>query len=178
MNFVGSMENDLSFVAPEGVYTVAEELIHVPNGLSLFPTAVAPVLVRFPARQPGPSPAFANLLGTRPRDRDDATNSDPGDPDDSSTPDSAPDLFAHPAKKRSTARPRHNIKTSSSTFITRIQTAEGLSRTLQAKQGDATFLFYNLGKTFVWVEASVKSQVRPPQLVHATHRSLQSRNHC
>ena len=125
------MENDLSFVAPEGVYTVAEELIHVPNGVSLFPTAVAPVLVRFSARQPGPSPAFANLLCTRPRDRDDATNSDPGDPDDSSTPDSAPDLFAHPAKKRSTARPRHNIKTSSSTFITRIQTAEGLSRTLR-----------------------------------------------
>ena len=96
------MENNLSFVAPEGVYTVAEELIHVPNVLSLFPTAVAPVLVRFPARQPGPSPAFTVLLGTRPRDCDDATNSDPGHPDDSSTPDPAPDLFAHPAKKRST----------------------------------------------------------------------------
>ncbi|KAF8727529.1 hypothetical protein AX14_007317 [Amanita brunnescens Koide BX004] len=151
------MENDLSFVAPEGVYTVSEELIHALNVPSPFPTAVSPVLVHFPARQPGPPPAFANLLGARPRG-DDGTNSDPGDRDDSSTPDSAPDLFAHPAKKRSTARPRHSIKSSSSTFITRIQTAEGLSRTLQSKQGDATFLFYNLIKTFVWVEAGTKSR--------------------
>ncbi|KAF8349185.1 WD40-repeat-containing domain protein [Amanita rubescens] len=152
------METDLSFVAPEGVYTVAEELIYPPNALPVFPTNIASVAVRFPARQQGPTPAFAQLLGARPRDRDDATNSDLGDQDDSSTPDSAPDLFAHPAKKRSTARPRHNIKTSSSTFITRIQTAEGLSRTLQSKQGDATFIFYNLAKCFIWVEAGTKSK--------------------
>ena len=160
------METDLSFVAPEGVYTVAEELIYPPNALPLFPTSIASVAVRFPARQQGTTPAFAQLLGARPRDRDDAgTNSDLGDPDDASTPDSAPDLFAHPAKKRSTARPRHNIKNSSSTFITRIQTAEGLSKTLQSKQGDATFIFYNLAKCFVWVEAGAKSKVRS-YLVH------------
>ena len=91
------------------------------------------------------------------------------------TSDSAPDLLAHQeAFHRQT---KAYIKTSSSTFITRIQTAEGLSKTLQTNQEDATFLFY-LDTTFVWVDAGVKYKVSPTQLLHVTRRSLQSKNRC
>ena len=174
------MENDLSFVAPEGVYTITEE--HKTTvaqnqaanaGPSLYPTKVASVLVRFPAtKASGPPAALAQLLGAArsPREHDDgASLSSSETPDDStsSTPDhtasSVPEahtLFAHNSgKKRSNARPRHNIKTSSSTFITRIQTIEGLTRTLQSKQGEVTFLFYNLAKSYLWIEAGSKSRV-------------------
>lgn len=62
-------------------------------------------------------------------------------------------------KKKSIARPKHNIRTTSSTFITRIQSSEGLTKTLAAKQGDVTFLFYNNSKSFSWVEAGSKAKV-------------------
>jgi hypothetical protein len=66
-------------------------------------------------------------------------------------------------KKKGVARPKHNIRTTSSTFITRIQSSEGLTKTLAAKQGDVTFLFYNNSKSFSWVEAGSKAKVcRPP----------------
>ncbi|KAH7909930.1 WD40 repeat-like protein [Hygrophoropsis aurantiaca] len=70
-------------------------------------------------------------------------------------------LFSHPTisnKKKSNTRPKHNMRTTSSTFITRVQSVEGLSRTLQAKQGETTFLFYNTGKSFLWIELGSKSK--------------------
>ncbi|KAF8637423.1 hypothetical protein AX17_002918 [Amanita inopinata Kibby_2008] len=186
-----TMENDFSFVAPEGVYTVTEE--HkttnaqnqaVSAGPSVYPTKVSTVVVRFPlVKHSGTPAAFAQLLGGAKevkkdrafREREDGVSLSSSDtPDDSehhtsSTQEQIPSsvspethtLFAHPqtaGKKRSSARPRHNIKTSSSTFITRIQTAEGLNKTLQSKQGDTTFLFYNLAKSYLWVEAGAKSK--------------------
>ncbi|KAJ3507274.1 hypothetical protein NLJ89_g6395 [Agrocybe chaxingu] len=64
-----------------------------------------------------------------------------------------PTLFSRPlpaaGRKKPAARPRNNMKTTSSTFITRIQTAEGLTKTLGSKQGDVTFMFYNMAKSFV-----------------------------
>jgi hypothetical protein len=75
-------------------------------------------------------------------------------------------LFSHPSisagKKKSTmSRPKHNMRTTSSTFITRLQSIEGLSKTLSSKQGEVTFLFYNTGKAFLWVEVGNKTKVRP-----------------
>lgn len=181
------MESDFSFVAPEGVYTVTEEHkpsvqnLAANAGPIVYPTKVTSVHIHFPATKQGSAPAtFAQLLGAAKdakrdknhKERDDGVSLSSVDtPDDStsSTPDNATSstpaeahaLFAHPhnsGKKRSDARPRHNIKTSSSTFITRIQTTEGLTKTLQSKQGDATFLFYNLAKSYAWIEAGSKSK--------------------
>ncbi|KAH7923482.1 WD40 repeat-like protein [Leucogyrophana mollusca] len=95
-----------------------------------------------------------------------------GSPSDLATANSPPDssmqtpepphkLFSHPSistKKKSAARPKHNMRTTSSTFITRMQSAEGLSKALQAKQGETTFLFYNTGKTFLWIELGSKAK--------------------
>lgn len=73
-----------------------------------------------------------------------------------------PTLFSStsaPGKKKSISRPKHNIRTTSSSFVTRLQTAEGLSKTLQSKAGDSTFVFYNAAKSFFWTEAGVKAKV-------------------
>ncbi|KAG6336319.1 hypothetical protein ID866_2768 [Astraeus odoratus] len=70
-------------------------------------------------------------------------------------------LFAHPSgagKKKATARPKHNMRTTSSTFLTRVQTIEGLNKILSNKHGDVTFLFYNYSKAFFWVEVGSKSK--------------------
>jgi hypothetical protein len=71
-------------------------------------------------------------------------------------------LFAPPApgKKKHVSKPKHSIRTTSSTFITRLQSAEGLTKILQSKQGECTFLFYNLAKSFFWVEVGFKTKVR------------------
>ena len=185
------MENDFSFVAPEGVYTVTEEhkptatpLLNQPPNLapSFYSIKVSSVVVRFPPTKPSVPPAFAQLLGAAkevkkdksPKEREDGgslSSSEPPDDSTSSSPgntsSSAPEahtLFAHPhppnsSKKRANTRPRHSIKTSSSTFITRIQNAEGLTKTLQSKQGDTTFIFFNLAKSYLWMEAGSKSKV-------------------
>lgn len=62
-------------------------------------------------------------------------------------------------KRKQSAKPKHGMRGTSSTFITRIQTMEGLSKYLQSKQGEVTYLFYNLGKHFVWIEAGSKAKV-------------------
>ncbi|KAH9945801.1 WD40 repeat-like protein [Epithele typhae] len=201
------MENDMTFVAPEGVYSVTEE--HKPSPVAqhtiaaapiLYPTKVTAVQVRFPASKATVSPGFSQLLGggreregkkekererekekmlssmpsTREQDGNSVSSSDDiddGTPEASSTP--APDTtastpithdqlnspFSHApgaGKRKSTPRPKHNMRTTSSTFITRLQNADNLSKSLAGKQGDTTFMFYNSAKTFVWTEAGAK----------------------
>jgi hypothetical protein len=68
------------------------------------------------------------------------------------------------AKRKIVSRPKHSIRTTSSSFVTRLQTAEGLTRTLANKQGDVTFMFYNALKSFFWTEVGVKAKVCPPVL--------------
>ena len=65
------------------------------------------------------------------------------------------------AKRKTVSRPKHSIRTTSSSFVTRLQTAEGLTRTLGNKQGDVTFMFYNALKSFFWTEVGVKAKVCP-----------------
>ena len=188
------MENDSTFVAPEGVYSVTDE--HKPNqqqntamsiGTPVYPAKVSTVVVRFPATKQGNAPGFASLLGGKSeskkdksekasKDREDGVSLSSSDtPDESDPPPPSSQehvtntsqshtLFSQSSstasgKKKVATRPKHNIRTTSSTFITRIQTAEGLTRTLQSKQGDVTFLFYNLAKSFVWIEAGSKAKV-------------------
>lgn len=75
------------FFALEDVYTVTdqEEPIYPPDAVPLFPTTIAAVAVRFPAK--ASRLRLNSRLGSR-----------------------------HPAKKRSTARPRHNIHHSYSDY--------------------------------------------------------------
>jgi hypothetical protein len=158
----------------------------VPN---LYPTRLSFVTVRFPATKPPSAPGFAQLLGgnkeskkeTRPKEREDGASLSSSDTPEEvyppeqnivSTPDGNPaspsvssephTLFSHPgAHGKKKSRPKHSIRTTSSTFITRMQNAEGWAKLLQSKQGDTTFWFYNVAKTFFWVEAGSKARVRP-----------------
>ncbi|KAF9019379.1 hypothetical protein BDZ89DRAFT_1116762 [Hymenopellis radicata] len=131
--------------------------VNVP--LAPYPTRVSSVVVRYPpSKAPGGAPGFAQLLNVGSKDksksRDDGisqSSSDTADDEGSPALDVSPSiephsLFAHapagPAKKR-VVRPKQNIRTTSSTFITRIQTAEGSAKALNAKQGDTTFLAFS-----------------------------------
>ncbi|GLB34713.1 putative WD domain, G-beta repeat [Lyophyllum shimeji] len=186
------MDNESTFVAPEGVYTVTDEHkpplnLSVYGGPAVYPTKVASVVIKFPATKQGGPSGFVQLLGgnkdtkkdrlSAPKEREDGASLSSSDtPDEGDQPTSTQEhgpanasvtqephtLFspnpAAPGRKRPASRPKHNIRTTSSTFITRIQTAEGLTKTLQSKQGDTTFLFYNLAKSWLWVEAGSKAK--------------------
>ena len=191
-----AMENDSTFVAPEGVYSVTDEHKQTQTqsyamniGAHIYPSRVSTAIVRFPAPKQGSAPGFAQLLGgggksepkkdraVNSKDREDGVSLSSSDTPDESDPQPTQELaagsstyephtlFSHPAsaKKKTTARPKHNIRTTSSSFITRTQIVEGLSKALQSKQGDVTFLFYNIAKTFAWIEAGSKSKV-PSQI--------------
>ena len=207
------MENESTFVAPEGVYSVTED--HKPppvqphslnNPPILYPTKLSTVTIRFPPIKPVNAPGFAQLLvgskdskkeNPKPpnsKERDDGASLSSSDTlEDGAVPEPLPqdstsatpaistephNLFSNPAvagKKK--LRPKHNIRTTSSTFITRMQSAEGLTKLLQSKQGDFTFWFYNLAKSFLWMEAGAKSKVRAGLAVfHAPH-TVHTRNH-
>lgn len=193
------MENDSTFVAPEGVYSVTDEhkqtqaQSYAMNiGTPLYPSRVSSAIIRFPTSKQGSAPGFVHLLGgggkselkkdraVNSKDREDGVSLSSSDTPDESDPRPPPPsqepaagsstyephtLFSHPAsaKKKTIARPKHNIRTTSSTFITRTHTIEGLSRALQSKQGDVTFLFYNVAKSFAWIEAGSKSKVVSPK---------------
>lgn len=197
------MENESTFVAPEGVYSVTEEHkpsllgVHTANALPhLHPTKLASVVIKFPALKPGNNQGLAQLLGgNREKEpkkggppskdqRDDGLSVSSSDtPDDIPMPGSPElpnippgDAVASPAiphentifsqtavtagKKKTAVRPKHNMRTTSSTFITRLQNADYLNRILQSKSGETTFLFYNTAKSFIWTEAGSKPKVR------------------
>lgn len=173
-------ESDSTFVAPEGVYTVTEEYKPAPAHLHpvtantpIHPTRLSTITVRFPAIKPGGAPGFAQLLGgnkeaKKDRGQDGNSVSSSETPEDSIpspevtgqdsvSPTDIPSLFSPTGpKKKGASRPKHNLRTTSSTFISRLQSAEGLAKTLQSKQGDTTFLFYNSVKSFLWVEVGSK----------------------
>lgn len=192
------MENDSTFVAPEGVYSLTDE--HKPNhaqgivssaGPHLYPSRISSVIVRYPAtlKQGSGTQGLAQLLGgggnksdqkkdkaeKATKDRDDGVSLSSSDtPEGSDQPASTSQeqptglssdphtLFSAqptPGKKKSIARPKHNLKTTSSTFITRVQNVEGMTKFLQAKTGDITYLFYNTCKSLIWLEAASKAKV-------------------
>jgi len=220
------MENDSTFVAPEGVYSVIEE--HRPSAInphvtntnvppSPYPTKLSTILVRYPAHNKASgSQAFAQLLGggkekdakkdkgkaddvgkdkdnhLKPpaREREDGaslSSSDTqddvgnGSPDLSAGSPPVPEVPNTPAneqlntifsthsppnaaggKKKASTRPKHSIRTTSSTFVSRVQTAEGLAKHLQSRHGEVTYVFYNHLKSFIWTEVGSKVKVRLP----------------
>lgn len=186
------MENDSTFVAPEGVYSVTDE--HKPNqaqsiaasaGPHLHAAKISTIIIRYPtAKQTGGTQAFAQLLGSvkneqkkekSGKEKEDGNSFSSSDsPEDSELPASSSQentsaiphephtLFSAQSlagKKKVAARPKHNLKTTSSAFITRIQNAEGMTKLLQSKTGDVTFIFYNMAKSLVWIEAGSKAKV-------------------
>jgi catabolite repression protein CreC len=189
------MENDSTFVAPEGVYSVTEEhkpTAHTINAVpTLYPTRLSTAVIRFPATKSA-AQGLAQLLGgggsrdkegkkdkerekdklLRPEDasisssdtEDSPLQSNP-DASTSISPESATQTLFSPtrpsvgSRRRTATRPKHNMRTTSSTFITRLHTVEGLGRVLQGKTGDITFLFYNSAKSFFWTEAGSKAKV-------------------
>lgn len=180
------MENESTFVAPEGVYSLTEE--HKPALAQstvtpvLFPTKVSSIVVRAPTPKPqsGGPPGLAQLLGGNKdakKDKKDDSHSlsssdtpdeidqlpsaqENGNPATPSLPEQQ-SIFSSGAggRKKQGTRPKHNMRTTSSTFVARIQTGEGWSKTLQSKQGDLTILCYNVAKTFLMVEAGSKAKV-------------------
>ncbi|VDC06671.1 unnamed protein product [Peniophora sp. CBMAI 1063] len=180
------MDNDQTFIAPEGVYSTLEE--HKPTAPThlappaLYPTKLATVHVRFPHSKQ-PAPGLGQLLTTwQPKEKD--KDKGPPAPDGASisssdTPDAeqlnhsddplieppaTPHLFgsaplsAHGSGRRAARPKQHNLRTTSSTFVTRLHGAEGLSKTLGAKAGEVTYLFYNAAKNFYWAELGVKAK--------------------
>lgn len=220
------MENDSTFVAPEGVYSVIEE--HRPSIVNphlantnapppSYPTKLSTILIRYPAQnKTSGSQALAQLLGggkdkdakkdkgkaddaskdkdahlkPPPRDREDGaslsssdTQDDGGNvsPDLSAGSPPVPEVPNTPVnehlntifsthtpskvaggKKKASTRPKHSIRTTSSTFVSRIQTAEGLAKHLQSRQGEVTYVFYNHLKSFIWTEVGSKVKVWLP----------------
>ena len=200
------MENDLTFVAPEGVYSVTED--HKPIPIThnvpapLFPTRLSTITVRFPASKQPAMPGLGQLLGggkdfwkekglTPGPAREDGVSVSSGETPEDATPpdvanpqDPAPStsigsqdqnhgLFGPPAggKRRASSHPKHNMRTTSSTFIARVQAMEGLARTIQSKQGDVTYLFYNSSKSLYWVEVGVKAKVRTVHRLYLSERT-------
>lgn len=190
------MENELTFVAPEGVYSITEDHKPIPaihNGPQpIYPTRLSTITVRFPATKQPAMQGLGQLLGggkdfwkekglapasaakedgvsvSSGETPEDATSPDGGSPQDVTPPTSIPvpdqshGLFSPPAgsKRRASSRPKHNIRTTSSIFVTRVHCMEGLAKALPAKQGEVTFLFYNSAKNFYWVETGMQTKVR------------------
>src|ERR1700720_1882879 len=64
------MENEATFVAPEGVYSITEEYKPLPslvqpvnNAAPIHPSKLSTITIRFPAAKQGGTPGFSQLLG-------------------------------------------------------------------------------------------------------------------
>lgn len=62
-------------------------------------------------------------------------------------------------RKSMASRKMQSIKTTSSSFVTRLQTVEGLNKILGHQTGEATYLFYNSSKSFIWTQVGQKMKV-------------------
>ncbi|KIK58319.1 hypothetical protein GYMLUDRAFT_45534 [Collybiopsis luxurians FD-317 M1] len=149
-----------------------------------FPARVSVITVKYPAGKDKGSggQSFAQLLGGNnskkekekaAKEKEDGTSLSSSDQDEQNDDFAAPSsptahttptpIFSHASKKKPStptkwSKPKNNMKTTSSTFITRTQNAEGFPRILKDREGDVTFFFYNQVKTVLWVEAGSKAR--------------------
>ncbi|KZO90507.1 WD40 repeat-like protein [Calocera viscosa TUFC12733] len=155
------------------------QIVNSPN---LYPSRLTTITVSFPGKQasqglaallrrdkgdsgrqreaeePEPAPAGeeSGSEGSHNNNNNNESDSDPLAASDTQPP--TPGLFSptSPAppggKKKASARTTHNIRSTSSSFVTRIHTTEGLTKHLASKSGDVTFVFYNGAKSFFWYE--------------------------
>ncbi|KAI9443670.1 hypothetical protein BJY52DRAFT_1194594 [Lactarius psammicola] len=185
------MENELTFVAPEGVYSVTED--HKPIPIThnvpapIFPTRLSTITVRFPAPKQPATPGLGQLLGggkdfwkekglTPGPAREDGVSVSSGETPEGRYPARCRDPPAG-SKRRALSHPKHNMRTTSSTFIARVHAMEGLGKTLQSKQGEVTYLFYNCSKNLYWVEAGVKAKEALVRVAFAVHPTCHDVNH-
>jgi len=195
------METAATIVAPEGIYSLTEELKPlqavslIASTPILFPTRVSTVTIKYPSkttaqglsgllsgsRNPQPQPAAAPAAPAA-KETDSAGSSDNINQDDAAGSNGSSgavnasstnnnnnnlhqhSLFAQPTqngKRKAQSRPKHNMKTTSSAFVTRHQSTEGLNRILQAKQGDVTFTIYNSAKSLFWSEVGARAKASP-----------------
>lgn len=89
---------------------------------------------------------------------------------------------SHASKKKPSAatklsKPKHNMKTTSSTFITRTQNAEGFPRSLKDRDSEVTFIFYNQVKSVLWIEAGVKAKEPLSRITFSAFPTCHSINH-
>ena len=192
---MAAIENDATFVSPEGVYSLTEEYkpppIHASTAgaAAAFHSKLTSVTVRFPAPKVGGGQGLTALLGggkeksSKEKEKDRKKGEESGEESDHDTPPgedadlggSADDVQQQQAalfsptglkagpmpggKRKSVSRPKHSIKTTSSSFVTRLHTMEGLSKHLAGKSGDVLFMFHNAGKSFYWMDGSSKVKV-------------------
>lgn len=162
---------------------------NLPSTQQIFPTRLSSVIVNFPQPKSTSAGLTALLGGTMklkdPEKRekrggntgnngyeDSLSSSDQGDeisdptePDATTLAQSTPTSLFSPGpdaigKKKSTRRPKHNIRTTSSSFVTRLQSMENLNKHLSSTTGEVTFIFYNAAKSLFWTELGSKNKVR------------------
>lgn len=176
------IQNDATFVAPEGVYSLTDEIkapISSSPVASQQPTKLSTITVRYP--QQGQKPVTPTVFGTflgaakeKTREKEssyelrrepdktslsssDRTEEDPSNPSNtnSTPPESAlhdrdaPITPTTPAnlnppfslnnygsgltRSKSAAKPKHNMRTTSSSFVTRVHTIENLNKYLAVR---------------------------------------------
>jgi hypothetical protein len=70
-------------------------------------------------------------------------------------------------------KPKNSITKTKSSFVSKIITNEQLPKILAARTSDDTYLFYNVGTSFVWMDAASKPKVcnRPSFFNHHDQNS-------
>ncbi len=164
-------------------------LANLSSAQQVYPTRLSSILVKFPQPKAGGPGLTLGLLGghkskdTEKREKgihsngydDSMSSSEQGDENSADVNEhdrdremhhQTPALFSpgpeSPAtrnRKKSSRRPKNNIGTTSSSFVTRLQTFGSLSKQLSGKVGDVTFMFYNSAKSFFWTELGSRNKV-------------------
>ncbi|KAG8930156.1 hypothetical protein FRC01_003209, partial [Tulasnella sp. 417] len=70
--------------------------------------------------------------------------------------------------KKKSVRAKQNLKTTTSSFVSRYHCIEGLHKHLGAKSGETTFIFYNAGKTFYVTETDAGTARHKDPLIRVT----------
>ncbi|CED85508.1 WD40 protein DMR-N9 [Phaffia rhodozyma] len=77
-------------------------------------------------------------------------------------------------------RPRSNVRSTSSSFVTRVQTLEGITKLLaeRAKGGEEVrWMFWNLGRVWGWVEVGCKAKEPLTRITFAANITCHSVSH-
>lgn len=81
---------------------------------------------------------------------------------------SPPNATAGLQAKKKSVRAKQNLKTTTSSFVSRYHCIEGLHKHFGAKSGETTFIFYNAGKTFHVTETDAGTARHKDPLIRVT----------
>lgn len=178
---------DSSLVAPEGLYLASTS--HFPPayfpttlGPPVIPTKLNTVSIFYPPKKEG---GLGNLLGIASKDPVDVDSAEKESFHTSSVStgfSKGVSGVGTPFLSRSMAggkdgsvgpRPKSNIKSTSSSFVTRVQSLEGMGKVMgeRARGGEEVrWTFWNLGRVWGWVELGGKAKVsfdEPGEVFHS-----------